>query len=54
MNKRFWVNIIIGILARPVDMLIEYVKAPIEIRCLWLGIALACLANGIANFFAKE
>ena len=54
MNKKFWVNIIIGTLAKPVDMILVYTKAPVEIRCLWLGIALACLANGIANFFVKE
>lgn len=54
MNKRFWVNIIIGMLAKPVDVILEYTKVPIEIRCLWIGVALACCVNGIANFFAKE
>ena len=54
MNKRFWVNIIIGMLAKPVDMILVYTKVPIEIRCLWMGVAMACCVNGIVNFFAKE
>lgn len=54
MNKRFWVNIIIGMLAKPVDVILEYTKVPIEIRFLWIGVALACCVNGIANFFAEE
>lgn len=54
MNKRFWVNMIIAILAKPVDMILVYTKMPIELRCLWLGVALACCINGVANSFANE
>lgn len=54
MNKRFWVNIIIGTLSYPVNMMLQYAGVPLEIRCLWLGVTLACLLNGIANFFAKD
>ena len=54
MNKRFWINMFISIMAYPVDMILKYINSPLEIRCLWLGITLTCLMNGVANGFAED